>query len=303
MLNKESAVVRYKTQQYIKTLKEQLMAHALPIPQTNLLNVSYDPYNNYNFKQYLNKIKTKDIPEEVQNFIQAHESDKPKKRLAAYNVAKNALEELKYLVDKYWEKEMIQEELDALNKRIELQRTYISRSKLGQANKTINKLQDTIKHYELDSYDNYYYVDIHGFTVNCSYHAVNNQIKCTPAYEEWKDKAEVKMQSLPSLKEMGLNPHTPKKLDIYFYLKNESFDVSNCSKSFLDALEKRYKTECSNFNDKVFADVRVRKYFSYSGSFEDGYIVFGIKDLAEKEITDLIFEESEDLTFDENKGA
>lgn len=287
------------TAKYVKAFNEmqqQLIANALPVPQTiNLLNVSYDPYNNYNFKQYLNKIKAKDIPEELQNFVQAHESDKPEKRLAAYNVAKNALEELKYLVEKHWERDMIQEELDLLNKRIELQKTYINRSKLGQATKTINKLQDTINHYELDVYDNYYMVDIHGFTVNCSYCASSNEIKCTKAYKTWKDKADVKMQDLPTFEELGLDPLRPKKVDMYFYLKDETFDVHNCGKSFLDALERHYKKECPEFNDNLFADARTRKYFSYSGSYDNGYIVFGIKDLTDEEIND--------LTFDESKGA
>lgn len=296
MLNKESAIVRFKTQQYIKALKEELMVHALPVPQTNLLNVSYNPYNNYNFKQYLNKIKPKDIPEELQNFIQAHESDKPEKRLAAYNVAKNALEELKYLVEKRWEKDMIQEELDILSKRIELQKTYINRSKLGQATRKNNKLEDTIRQLKLDSYDDYYMVDIHGFSINYSYCAVGNQIKCTKAYRDWKDNADKKMENLPTFEEMKLDPNKPKKVDMYFYLKDESFDVHNCGKSFLDALERHYKKEYPQFDDNLFADVRTRKYFSYSDSYENSYIVFGIKDLTDEEISGLTFDE-------ENKGA
>ena len=81
----------------------------------------------------------------------------------------------------------------------------------------------------------------------------------------------------------------PKKVDIFFYLKDETFDVSNCTKSFLDAIQAHYKKEYPDFNDNVFADVRTRKYFSYSGSYEDGYIIFGIKDLTDKEIEDLTF--------------
>ena len=250
-------------------------------------------YNNYWIKRELNNIKPTDIPDYIDGLLERVRSYKPNDRLTTYEITRSALQELQPTFTEFWIKSMIQSYTDKLHKIIEDQRMYISRSKLGQATKTINKLQDTIKHYELDSYDNYYYVDMHGFTVNCSYHAVNNQIKCTQAYDDWKDKAEVKMQSLPTLKEMGLNPYTPKKLDIYFFLKNESFDVSNCTKSFLDALQKYYKIEYPSFNDKVFADVRVRKYFSYSGSFEDGYIVFGIKDLTEEEIADLTFEESE----------
>ena len=281
---------------YFIECEKQLIANALPVPQTtNLLNVNYNPYNNYNFKQYLNKIKAKDIPEELQKFIQAHESDKPEKRLAAYNVAKNALEELKYLVEKHWEKDMIQEELDALNKRIELQKTYINRSKLGQATKTINKLQGTIRQYELDTYDNYYLIPQSGFTTNCAYYAGKDQkIHTTAVYDKWREDIKPKLEQLPTLKEMNVNPRVPMKLDVFFYLKNKSLDVSNMGKSFFDALETHYKQEYSQFNDNMFADVRLRKYFSYSGSYEDSFITFGMKNMTPEEIADLTFDNDEE---------
>ena len=248
-------------------------------------------YNNYWIKREMNHLKPTDIPDYVEGLLDFVKDYKPNDKLITYEITRTALEEIQPTLLELWQREMVQSSLNTLNKLIERQKTYISRSKLGQATKTINKLQETIRHYELDSYDDYYFLDLHGFTVNCSYRAVNNKIKCTQSYEDWKDKAEIKMQDIPKLEEMGLNPYTPKKLDIYFFLKNETFDVSNCTKSFLDALEAHYKIECPDFNDNVFADVRTRKYFSYSDSYTNGYIVFGIKDLTDEEIEKLTFDD------------
>ena len=290
MLNKESAVVRYKTQQYITALEEELRANSLPVPQGPVL-IGSNPYHNRLIRKNINQLDTADIPRYINNLLEQTKSYTPSDRLNAYQLTRGALENLLPTLLDVFDQSMVRASLDKLNKLIEKQKTYIYASKLGQATKTINKLQDTIHYYELDSYDEYYMVDLHGFTVNCSYCASDNKIKCTKSYRDWKGRADVEMESLPTLKELGLSDLMPKKLDIFFYLKDETFDVSNCTKSFLDALQAHYQKECPNFNDNVFADVRVRKYFSYSGSYENGYIVFGIKDLTDEEIKDLTFDE------------
>lgn len=289
ILNKESAVVRYKTQQYIEQLEEQLMANLLPVPEQPQLIGKTNPYDNYLIKKNINRLDAADIPRYVNQVLEQAKDYTPSERLNTYQLTRTALEDLLPTLIESYDIAMVRASLDKLNKLIERQKTYINRSKLGQATKTINKLQDTIHYYELDSYADYYMVDIHGFTVNCSYFASNNEIKCTKAYKNWKNSAGAKMQSLPTLEELNLDPTMPKKVDIFFYLKDETFDVSNCTKSFLDAIQAHYKKEYPDFNDNVFADVRTRKYFSYSGSYEDGYIIFGIKDLTDKEIKDLTF--------------
>ena len=156
-------------------------------------------YNNYWIKREMNHLKPTDIPDYVEGLLDFVKDYKPNDKLITYEITRTALEEIQPTLLELWQREMVQSSLNTLNKLIERQKTYISRSKLGQATKTINKLQETIRHYELDSYDDYYFLDLHGFTVNCSYRAVNNKIKCTQSYEDWKDKAEVKMQDLPTL--------------------------------------------------------------------------------------------------------
>ena len=289
-LNKESAVVRHKTQEYITALEEELKANSLPIPQGPQL-IGVNPYHNRLIKKNINQLDTADIPRYVNNLLELTKSYTPSARLNAYQLTRGALENLLPTLLDSFDQSMVRASLDKLNKLIEKQKTYIYASKLGQATKKNNKLEEIIRQLKLDSYDNYYMVGVHGFTVNCSYCASDNKIKCTKAYKDWKSRADVEMQGLPTFEELGLDPLRPKKLDAFFYLKDKTFDVSNCTKSFLDALQAHYQKEYPNFNDNVFADVRVRKYFSYSGSYENGCIVFGIKDLTDEEIEELTFDD------------
>ena len=292
ILTKESAVVRFKVMEYINQLEQQLMANSLPVPQGPTL-IGQDPYSNWFIRKNINNIDASDIPRYVNQVIEQAKDYKPSERLNTYQLTRKALENLLTNPLESYDIAIVRASLDKLNKLIERQKSAIYGGKLGQAKRKQNKLEETIRYYQLDSYDNYYYVDIHGYTVNTAYRAINNEIKCTKSYVDWKNRAEEKMKGLPSLKELGLNPNTYKKLDIYFYLKDPSFDVANCQKSFLDALEKHYKKECPTFNDNVFADVRVRKYFSYADDYDMGFIAFGIKDLTQDEIDDLTFDDEE----------
>lgn len=293
ILTKESAVVRFKVMEYINQLEQELMAHALPVPQGPQL-IGQDPCSNYLIRKNINQLDVSDLPRYINQVIEQAKDYKPSERLNTYQLTRKALENLLTNPLESYDIAIVRASLDKLNKLIERQKSAIYGGKLGQAKRKQNKLEETIRYYQLDSYDNYYYVDIHGYTVNTAYRAINNEIKCTKSYNDWKNRAEEKMKGLPSLKELGLNPNTYKKLDIYFYLKDPSFDVANCQKSFLDALEKHYKKECPTFNDNVFADVRVRKYFSYADDYDMGFIAFGIKDLTQDEIDDLTFDDDEE---------
>ena len=280
------------TAKYVKAfndMKQQLIA------QKPLALPSYS-FSNYWIKREIGAMKPTDIPQYVEDLITHVATNKPQERLTTYQITQEALAVRQSDLTEAWQREMVQASLNDLNKRIELQKTYINRSRLGQATKKNNQLKETIRHYELDSYDNYYYVDIHGFTINKSYcgSKYDDKIHCTKTYKDWKDDAEVKTQDLPSFEEMGLNPKAYKKLDIYFYLKDSTFDVNNCAKSFLDALQTHYRKTYPEFNDNQFADVRTRKYFSYSETYENGFIAFGIKDMTQEEIDNLTFDDDEE---------
>jgi hypothetical protein len=280
---------------YFIECEKQLMTHSLPVPEGPSL-IGQDPCSNYLIRKNINQLDTADIPRYVNQIIEQAKEYKPSDRLNTYQLTRTALENLLPTLIESYDIAMVRASLDKLNKLIENQKMYINRSRLGQATKKNNQLKETIRHYELDSYDNYYYVDIHGFTINKSYcgSKYDDKIHCTKTYKDWKDDAEVKTQDLPSFEEMGLNPKAYKKLDIYFYLKDPTFDVNNCAKSFLDALQTHYRKTYPEFNDNQFADVRTRKYFSYSETYENGFIAFGIKDMTQEEIDNLTFDDDEE---------
>ena len=241
-------------------------------------------YNNYWIKREMNHLKPTDIPDYVDGLLEHVKDYKPNDRLTTYEITRAALTELQPTLSELWQREMIQASLNKLNNLIELQKTYINRTKLANSKKQINKLKQEVEYYKLDHYDTYYTIPHHGFTVNCSYKAVGNKICDTFVFDKWKTDIQHKLNNLPTLEEMGIDPTQPIKLDVYFYLKDESMDQANFLKSFLDALEVHFKKECPNFNDNIFADTRSRKYFSPAGSFEEGSIIFGMKNLHPVEI-------------------
>lgn len=236
-------------------------------------------YNNYWIKREMSHLKPTDIPEYVEGLLEFVKDYKPNDRLTTYEITRTALSEIQPTLTELWQREMIQASLNKLNSLIELQKTYINRTRLANNTKQINKLKQEIEYYKFDHYDTYYTIQHHGFTVNCAYRAVNNRMCDTYAFDQWKISIQEKLNSLPTLEEMGINPEEPIKVDVYFYLKDESMDQSNFLKSFLDALETHFKKEYPDFNDNIFADTRSRKYFNTAGSFEEGSIVFGIKNL------------------------
>ena len=158
------------TAKYVKAfndMKEQLMAHSLPVPQGPSL-IGQDPCSNYLIRKNINQLDTADIPRYVNQIIEQAKEYKPSDRLNTYQLTRTALENLLPTLIESYDIAMVRASLDKLNKLIENQKMYINRSRLGQATKKNNQLKETIRHYELDSYDNYYYVDIHGFTINKS---------------------------------------------------------------------------------------------------------------------------------------
>ncbi len=236
-------------------------------------------YNNYWIKREMNHLKPTDIPEYVEGLLEYVKDYKPSDRLTTYEITRAALTEIQPTLTELWQREMVQASLNKLNSLIELQKTYINRTRLANNTKQINKLKQEIEYYKFDHYDTYYTIPHHGFTTNCAYRAVNNKMHDTFVFDKWKKEIQAKLESLPTLEEMGINPTEPIKVDVYFYLKDESMDQANFLKSFLDALEVHFKKEFPDFNDNIFADTRSRKYFNTADSFEEGSIVFGMKNL------------------------
>jgi phage anti-repressor protein len=267
-----------QVRKYFIECEQKLIANQIKAPEQPL-QLSYNPYNRYNFKQYLRDVKVTDVPDEVEQFISEHSSDTADERLRAYQVAKSALEDLRNTINVSWQKFMLQETIDKLTKLIELQKAYIFRAKSGVKTKQINKLKEEIRLHSLDDFgDNYYTLNKCGFTINCAYKAVNNVIVSTNVFTNWQNDIAEQLNELPEADVLGFDPNNYMKLDVYFKCK-ENMDVNNLIKSFVDSLAERY-----GFDDVDMIDIHMRKFLTYIDSFDEGEIVFAIKNLTQEEI-------------------
>ena len=139
--------------------------------------------------------------------------------------------------------------------------------------------------------ETYNMIPCHGFTVNKAYCSskAKGYLKETYVYTQWKTNIQAKMEDLPTLEELQVDPYTPMRVDIVFWLKDGTMDVNNFVKSFLDALETHYKKEVKDFDDVNFIDVRATKLLTYCDSFDKGQIFFKITNLTPDEILTLSF--------------
>ena len=137
--------------------------------------------------------------------------------------------------------------------------------------------------------ETYNMVPCHGFTVNKAYCSSKSKgfLKETYVYTQWKSNIATKMEDLPTLEELQIDPTQPMRIEIIFSLKDDTMDVNNFVKSFLDALETHYKKEFKDFDDVNFIDVRATKFLTYCGSFENGQIFFKITNLTPDEVESL----------------
>ena len=211
-------------------------------------------YNNYWIKREMSHLKPTDIPEYVEGLLEFVKDYKPNDRLTTYEITRAALTEIQPTLIELWQREMVQASLNKLNSLIELQKTYINRTRLANNTKQINKLKQEIEYYKFDHYDTYYTIQHHGFTTNCAYRAIGNKMCDTFVFDKWKKEIQDKLESLPTLEEMGIDPTEPIKVDVYFHLKDESMDQANFLKSFLDALEVHFKKEFPDFNDNILLE-------------------------------------------------
>jgi Holliday junction resolvase RusA-like endonuclease len=116
-------------------------------------------------------------------------------------------------------------------------------------------------------------LDIHGFSVNSMYeYDKDNKKQMSRAYRKWRTKALEKMQVLPTLKELNIDPDKPMKIDIIFHAAR-GFDEDNLIKSFLDTLVMYYNMK----DDNNFVDIHVRRSDKYARNIEDGAILFNIE--------------------------
>ena len=223
-------------------------------------------YSNYWIKRELNSMKPTDIPDYIENLLNTAKDKKPNDRLITYQVARGALEELQPTLTETWQREMVQASLNKLNNLIELQKTYINRTKLANKTKRINKLEsenEELKNQfcEID----WKRINNHGFTENCKleYDPNLKRMVRTRAFRSWLNNFDYS-----DFRELNCDVSRPMTIYLHFG-KLEKFDTSNLEKSAIDLIADRYDFDDNLITNKVTSSETVNSY-------QEGFILFDL---------------------------
>ena len=229
------------------------------------IETSYS-YSNYWIKRELNVMKPTDIPDYIENLINAAKDKKPNDRLITYQVARSALEDIQPTLIETWQREMVQASLNKLNNLIELQKTYINRTKLANKTKKINKLEsenEELKNQfcEID----WKRINNHGFTENCKleYDPNLKRMVRTRAFRSWLNNFDYS-----DFRELNCDVSRPMTIYLHFG-KLEKFDTSNLEKSAIDLIADRYDFDDNLITNKVTSSETVNSY-------QEGFILFDL---------------------------
>lgn len=281
LLNKESAVVRFKTQQYIDILEQQLLAQMMPKSNNNNL-IGINPYSNRLIRKNINQLRADDIPRYVNQVVEQAKDYKASDRLNTYELTRSALEDLLPTLTDSFDIEMVQAPLRKLNKLIENQKMYISRSKLGSSTKKINNLEQQLGEWiqyteqleqQLDNLvpeeRQWTTLPCHPFSENYQY---DKSYHITPAYRYWRNN--FPRHLVPSREDYEANHNIDftQPICIEFKLVHMSkFDTANLIKSLLDMLFNDILGVDDNIVTKIIPET-----VGYCDSYEEGQISFCI---------------------------
>ena len=282
LLNKESAVVRYKTQQYIDVLEKQLMAQVLPQPSNNNNLIGINPYSNRLIRKNINQLRADDIPRYVNQVLDEAKDYKASDRLNTYELTRSALEDLLPTLTDSFDIEMVQAPLRKLNKLIENQKMYISRSKLGSSTKKINNLEQQLGEWiqyteeleqQLDNLTpqerNWVAIPYHPFSENYQY---DKNYRITPAYRYWRNNFPRHLVPTREEYESNENIDFTQPICIEFKLIHmDKFDTANLIKSLLDMIFNDILGVDDNIVTKIIPET-----IGYCKSYDKGEISFTI---------------------------
>lgn len=270
MLNKESAVVRYKTQQYIKALKEQLMVQT----------IDYDSkYGRYRIRRTF--AESKNLRETYEEFAALSKLERDAKRIdnkdriRSCKTIINVLEEKianEVLSLKPSELLAIQELICDIQSDITVLHNRLNGGKKSAQTKRIQQLEEENKSLkeQIDEDDNYYFIDKSGFSVNYMYSYGKDKVVKSAAYHRWINSLHLE-QYLPS-EYPGVDFTKPLRITILFGHKR-TMDTHNLGKAIIDQIAEYY-----DFNDSLIADTELKKH-DYVESHEDGYMYIKIENI------------------------
>ena len=219
-------------------------------------------YSNYWIKRELASMKPTDIPEYIDKLLDTTKQYKPTDRLTTYQVARAALEDLQPTLTEPWQREMVQASLNNLYNLIELQKTYINRTRLANKTKKINQLEAQI---DLKENKEYYCIDRHSFSCNCQYEyneQYHRETK-TRAYQLWINNLNL-IDFLP-IEYPNVDFSKNLKIELLFVMK-DNMDLDNMIKSIQDQISIFY-----GFNDLQIVELSCSRLDSCD-SYADGKI-------------------------------
>lgn len=234
-------------------------------------------YNNYWIKRELSVIKPTDIPEYIEGLLEHIKANKAADRLATYEIARAALQDLQPVLEEAWQREMIQASINKLNNLIELQKAYLYRADKGAKTKRINSLEEELDHWktyaeelEGNNTDVFYYIDKSGFSANYMYSWGNGKVVKSAAYRRWINDLHLELYLPKHYPNVDFT--RPIRITILFGQKRD-MDTNNFSKAIIDQIADYY-----GFDDVLVHDSRMLLH-SYVDSYEDGYMYVRIENI------------------------
>jgi Holliday junction resolvase RusA-like endonuclease len=157
---------------------------------------------------------------------------------------------------------------DIANAQMELSNRLNGGKKSAQTKK-IAKLEKEKE----DNIDDYYCIDIHGFSVNYMYQYQQGKKVRSKAYSTWRQNMHWNMSRVLPVDYLGqVDFNQPVRLSLG-YVALESFDIDNLVKSTQDALAEFY-----GFNDNIIWETKVKR-IGVAESYEDGKIYVKIENI------------------------
>ena len=267
MLNKESAVVRYKTQQYIKALKEQLIAKT----------IEYDnKYGKYRLRKTFNE--SKDLRATYEEYSALSKIERDAHRINNKDRIRNCKAILDVIETKIAENiiDMRGSEILALRElaldiQADITKLHNKRNsgiKSAQT-KRIQQLEELAVAQE-ESEDDYYFIDKSGFSANYMYSYGKDKVVKSAAYHRWINNLHLE-EYLPEIYPK-VDFNKPLRITILFGQK-DTLDTNNLGKSIIDQIAEYY-----GFNDSLVVET-VLSLHSYVDSYDEGYMYIKIENI------------------------
>ena len=269
---------------YVKVfndMRQALIANSLPVPQSPSL-IGNNPYHNRLIRKNINQLDTDAVPKYVNQVVEQAKDYKPADRLNTYELTRAALEDLLPTLTDSFDIEMVQAPLRKLNKLIENQKMYISRSKLGSSTKRINNLEQQLDEWiqyteqleqQLDNLQpeerQWTTLPIHPFSENYQY---DKSYRITPAYRYWRNNFPRHLVPTKEEYESYQDIDFTQPICIEFKLVHmDKFDTANLIKSLLDMLFNDILGVDDNIVTKIIPET-----VGYCDSYDEGQISFCI---------------------------